>query len=405
MRKVFVFALGFLVLFILGHFSSPKAYAIIDATTSPNSICKDTGKHTIIFSSNSGDFDKSTVYSYAVSAPNVNLFTYSGRGSGYISERQSSDPSNPIIQDFKIEMDSSRMGNVLGVWKYKLWKGSDPDEVPDDNSSLVYYSGEYTMYPIDACTFGLPILEMLSPVQMGKQTAITVRNINPLTQYVVWFTDGQEFLSGTTFPAGGWTISDDPSVATNGGTGKKATLSVMLNKNDYGEKTLCLKHGQIFLGFGKDNCEVKISITVTQLSVNPADVTLEKSGDPGESLDDYVQPDAPAPTNPPLPCAEGKRQQGKCLAVNTAIGEISTDPAEFVQRIFSVVLGLSGGIALIMIIISGYQFMVSQGNPETIKAATGQLTSAVVGLLFIIFSFVILQIVGVDILQIPGFGK
>jgi hypothetical protein len=91
--------------------------------------------------------------------------------------------------------------------------------------------------------------------------------------------------------------------------------------------------------------------------------------------------------------------------VDTAIGPISTDPAAFVQRIYSVVLGLAGGIALILIIIAGYKFMTSQGNPESVKAATEGLTSAVVGLLFIIFAFVILQVIGVDILQIPGFSK
>jgi hypothetical protein len=121
-------------------------------------------------------------------------------------------------------------------------------------------------------------------------------------------------------------------------------------------------------------------------------------------------------------CSEGKDKNGniiteqmikndpkqeekivKCLAINTAIGPVSTDPQAFVKKIFSVVLGLAGGIALILIIISGYKYMFSQGNPETIKGATEQLTSAIVGLLFIIFSFVILQIIGVDILKIPGF--
>ena len=48
--------------------------------------------------------------------------------------------------------------------------------------------------------------------------------------------------------------------------------------------------------------------------------------------------------------------------------------------------------------------MTSQGNPEAVKAATEQLTSAIIGLLFIILSFVILEIIGVDILKIPGFG-
>lgn len=82
---------------------------------------------------------------------------------------------------------------------------------------------------------------------------------------------------------------------------------------------------------------------------------------------------------------------------------IDVAPQAFVQKIFSIVLGMAGGIALLLIIVAGYKFMTSRGNPEALKSATEQLTSAVIGLLFIIFSFVILQIVGVDILKIPGF--
>jgi len=95
----------------------------------------------------------------------------------------------------------------------------------------------------------------------------------------------------------------------------------------------------------------------------------------------------------------------KCATINTAIGEISTEPQGFVKRIFSLVLGLAGGIALILIILSGYRFMASQGNPEALTNARQQLISAIVGLLFIIFSFVILEVIGVDILRIPGFGE
>lgn len=137
----------------------------------------------------------------------------------------------------------------------------------------------------------------------------------------------------------------------------------------------------------------------------------------------------PTPTSPLPPCAEWGRSDGspipteqlyqfkdkngrlevayqnlKCISVNTAIGEISTEPQGFVKRIFSLVLGIAGGIALILIIISGYKLMASQGNPEAVQAARDQLNSAIVGLLFIIFSFVILQVIGVDILRIPGFN-
>jgi hypothetical protein len=47
--------------------------------------------------------------------------------------------------------------------------------------------------------------------------------------------------------------------------------------------------------------------------------------------------------------------------------------------------------------------MVSRGNPEQVQQAREQFTAAIVGLMFIIFSLVILQSIGFDILQLPGF--
>lgn len=90
---------------------------------------------------------------------------------------------------------------------------------------------------------------------------------------------------------------------------------------------------------------------------------------------------------------------------DTAIGDINTDPNLFVTKIFGFLLGISGGIALLLIIVSGYKYMASQGNPEKIQGAKEALTSAIVGLLFIIFSFVILEVIGVDLLKIPGLTK
>lgn len=92
----------------------------------------------------------------------------------------------------------------------------------------------------------------------------------------------------------------------------------------------------------------------------------------------------------------------KCATVDTAIGSIQTDPVLLVKQLFGILLSLAGGIALLLIIYSGYQIMVSQGNPEKLQQARETLTSAIVGLVFLIFSLVILQIIGVDILRIPG---
>jgi hypothetical protein len=68
------------------------------------------------------------------------------------------------------------------------------------------------------------------------------------------------------------------------------------------------------------------------------------------------------------------------------------------------ILSIVGGIAILLIIISGYRLMVSQGNPEGIKSAREQLTAAIIGLLFVIFALVFLEVIGVNILGLPGFS-
>lgn len=125
--------------------------------------------------------------------------------------------------------------------------------------------------------------------------------------------------------------------------------------------------------------------------------------------------DIPTPPLPPLPtgssCAKWGTgtQEGVCIGVVTSIfqgdsesGNISTDPAQFIVRILTIILAFSGGIALLLIISSGYKIIMSKGKPEGIQQGRDQLIAAIVGLVFIIFSFVIFQLVVVDIFKIPG---
>lgn len=107
-----------------------------------------------------------------------------------------------------------------------------------------------------------------------------------------------------------------------------------------------------------------------------------------------------------LPCGDGKVNTTSCLEINTAIGPINVSSFEgFVTTIFTFVLTIATFGGIIIIIYAGYVFMTSGGNKEKIAAARETLTSAIVGLLFIILSIVILEIIGVDILRIPGFGR
>lgn len=108
---------------------------------------------------------------------------------------------------------------------------------------------------------------------------------------------------------------------------------------------------------------------------------------------------------PPKPVCNRFGADGKCIEVNTPFGVIDTDPGGFVTSVFRLVLSLSGGIALIIIIYAGYTLMMSRGNSEAVQKAKELLTAAIVGLLFIIFSFVIFEFITKDILGIPGFSN
>lgn len=95
---------------------------------------------------------------------------------------------------------------------------------------------------------------------------------------------------------------------------------------------------------------------------------------------------------------------GNCKNVWTAFGNINTDPSLFINRMLQIILSFSGGIIIIILILAGYKLMTSQGDPEKIKEARGRVTSAIIGLLFIVFSFILYTFITHDILHLPGFG-
>lgn len=89
----------------------------------------------------------------------------------------------------------------------------------------------------------------------------------------------------------------------------------------------------------------------------------------------------------------------------TAVGCIPQNPTDAVASIVQIGLGIAGGIVLIMILIGAFMFSTSQGDPNKTKEAKEIITSAIIGLIFVIFSVTMLQFIGVNILQIPGFGQ
>lgn len=96
----------------------------------------------------------------------------------------------------------------------------------------------------------------------------------------------------------------------------------------------------------------------------------------------------------------------------TAIGCVGrgsgADPSgklnAFIRTFLGIGTGVGGGIAFLLILFSGFQRIMSAGNPEKLHEAKDLMTAAISGLLLIIFSIFLLRLIGVEILQIPGFG-
>lgn len=68
-------------------------------------------------------------------------------------------------------------------------------------------------------------------------------------------------------------------------------------------------------------------------------------------------------------------------------------------------LGIAGGVVVLMVLAGSFLLSTSQGDPKRVDEGKSLISSAVIGILFIIFSVSILRFIGVDILQIPGFGR
>lgn len=93
------------------------------------------------------------------------------------------------------------------------------------------------------------------------------------------------------------------------------------------------------------------------------------------------------------------------FGIQTAIGCIPTEPTQFILAVSRLATGVGGGIALLLMIAGSFKMMTSAGNPDALKEGSEQISSAIIGLLFIIFAVLLLKVIGVDILNLPGFGS
>lgn len=105
--------------------------------------------------------------------------------------------------------------------------------------------------------------------------------------------------------------------------------------------------------------------------------------------------------------AASSRIQGSCPSgyVDTAVGCISYNSSGVIaNQALLIAIGVGGGVALLLLAYAGFMIMTSSGNPDRLQAGRELLTSALAGVILIVFSVFLLEIIGVDILRIPGFA-
>jgi len=89
--------------------------------------------------------------------------------------------------------------------------------------------------------------------------------------------------------------------------------------------------------------------------------------------------------------------------INTALGCIKVGSGnDLITSILRLATGLGGGIALALILYGVFTVTTSAGMPDKLKAGSEIITSAVIGLIFILLSIFLVNLIGINILGIPG---
>lgn len=71
------------------------------------------------------------------------------------------------------------------------------------------------------------------------------------------------------------------------------------------------------------------------------------------------------------------------------------------QRVISYALGFAGIVLFILLLVAGFKYITSGGDPKAVEGARKTLTYAIAGLLVILLSYLVLvlikEITGVDV--------
>ncbi|HEX9817869.1 MAG TPA: pilin [Patescibacteria group bacterium] len=192
----------------------------------------------------------------------------------------------------------------------------------------------------------------------------------------------------------------DRTVPINNGVAKTE-----LNTNSIGTYTISVQEEPNPLNVGRDliTCPVVSFSTVTTCTDSCSPVTnLLDSSEDGQANFELCNQVTDDDRGACLKCVGGDKTGVDGLW--TAIGCIPVNPQGVIKTLIQLGLSIGGGVTLLLILAGAFRLSVSAGDPKQAEEAREQITSAVIGLLFIIFSVTMLRFIGIQFLQIPGFG-
>lgn len=172
------------------------------------------------------------------------------------------------------------------------------------------------------------------------------------------------------------------------------TPDSQITKDSSGKYFTCFTAQGINRAIGK--LEVKftggIDCTTTTQNTIPADWDVKSEGLPWQS-----GTNEPTKAGSPF-CPDG-------TSISTAIGCIAAgDPKAMISQLLGWGTIVGGGIAFLMIVLAGLQIVMAGGDPKKVQAAKELITSAISGLILIIFSVILLNVIGVKILGLKSLG-
>lgn len=70
-----------------------------------------------------------------------------------------------------------------------------------------------------------------------------------------------------------------------------------------------------------------------------------------------------------------------------------TNLGDLVNRVLTFLLPLGGIVLLFVLIWGGYDYMMSQGNPEKLKGAQAKITTGLIGFFLLITSYLFVRVI------------